>query len=116
MPSRIKWNDYDGRDVKVWPEKTTGKGKVLKPKFYLLPDRLIRALDEAKKTKTSDYILVNQWSTSATLRKHLVKIGVRAKRLKRGLSIHGLRASEISMLPGVGVKAIMSPDRAKAIH
>lgn len=116
---RLKWIDYDGKGIKVRPEKTTGKGKVLEPTYHLLPDPLLRALNVAKEITRSDYVLVNQWgnrwSTSATLsaaiRKHLVKIGVRAKLQKRGLSMHGLRhtgASEIAMLPGVGVKGIMS--------
>jgi integrase len=115
---RIKWTDYDGRGVKIWPEKTTAKGKVFDPKYHLLPRRLIRLLDAAKETAMSEFVLVHSrgkpWANSHTLSKaitaHFTKIGVR-KKGQKSYSMHGLRhtgGSEISMLPGVGVKGIKS--------
>lgn len=115
---RMKWIDYDGKGIKVWPQKTTAKGAVLDPQYHLLPAPLIRLLDEAKKTATAATILVNRWGKpwtnanglSQAIRRHLVKVGVRKKGVK-GPGMHGLRhsgGSEVAALPGVGVKGIMS--------
>lgn len=116
---RMKWTDYDGKGVKVWPEKTTKKGRVVEPNYHLLPRVLIRALDAAKKTATSDHILVNvhgnRWATRRSLaqsiKAHLVKIGARKPKQKKGYTAHGLRhtgASEAAELPGASLKGIQS--------
>jgi integrase len=73
----------------------------------------------AKQSATSEYVLVNRYgrrwgsraSLSAAIKQHLIKVGVRKPNQKRGHTMHGLRhtgASEISLLPGVGVKGIQS--------
>jgi integrase len=115
---RMQWDHYDGRGLKVWPQKTTKKGAVLEPKYHRLPKKLIRILDTAKKDAESEYILVTSrgkpWANARTLadalRRHLIKIGL-AKRGKKTISMHGLRhtgGSDVAMLPGVGVKGIQS--------
>ncbi|MGY3615724.1 tyrosine-type recombinase/integrase [Bradyrhizobium sp. USDA 10063] len=115
---RIKWTHYDGKGIKIWPEKTTAKGAVLDPQYHLLPRPLIKLLDAAKETAQSDFILVNQWgkpwassnTLSQAIRRHLEAIGVRQKGVK-GPSMHGLRhtaGSDVAALPGVGIKGIMS--------
>jgi integrase len=115
----MKWTDYDGKGIRVWPEKTTKKDQVLEPNYHLLPKPLIRTLDVAKQSATSEYILVNRYgrrwgsraSLSAAIKQHLIKVGVRKPNQKRGHTMHGLRhtgASEISLLPGFGVKGIQS--------
>lgn len=121
---KIKWSHYDGKGIHVWPEKTTKKGVIAEPNYHLLPDELIQELEAAKKIAAaadfkSEYILVNKWgcswtrarSLSIAIKAHLVRIGVRKKRQKKGFTMHGLRhtgACEISLLPGVGVKGIKS--------
>jgi integrase len=116
---RMKWAHYDGKGIKVWPQKTTKKDHLVDPNYHLLPNQLIRALDVARQSATSEYILVNQFgrrwasrrSLSCAINRHLVKVGLRKPKQKRGLTMHGLRhtgASDISLLPGVGVKGIMS--------
>jgi integrase len=115
---RIEWDHYDGRGVKIWPEKTTAKDAVLDPKYHLLPDVLIEMLDAAKKTATTKTILVNAlgkpWASanvlSQAIRRHMVKVGIRQKGV-RGPGMHGLRhtgGSDVAALPGVGIKGIMS--------
>lgn len=115
---RIKWTDYDGKGIKVWPEKTTAKGKVLDPKYHRLPDRLIHILDAVQEASTSEFVLTHSfgqpWANSHTLSKaitdHFTLIGLR-KPGQKSYTMHGLRhtgASDISTLPGVGVKGIKS--------
>lgn len=115
---RMKWADYDGRGIKVWPEKTTAKGAILDPKYHLLPDPLIELLNAAKQTATAETILVNKWgkpwaianNLAQAIRRHMVKVGIRKKGVK-GPGMHGLRhtgASDVAALPGVGIKGIMS--------
>ncbi|MET4308699.1 tyrosine-type recombinase/integrase [Bradyrhizobium sp. RT4b] len=125
---RMKWEHYDGKGVKVWPEKTTRKGMVLEPAYHLLPDVLIEALDKAKEeTATSDYILVSsegrKWATrrsmSQAIKAHLVMIGARMPKQKKGYTAHGLRhtgASEVAALPGANSKGVQTITGHKSLR
>ena len=44
----MRWSDYDGKGIWVWPEKTTKKDQVLEPNYHRLPKPLIRTPEVAK--------------------------------------------------------------------
>lgn len=124
---RMQWAHYDGKGVNVWPEKTTKKGQVLEPSYHLLPKVLIRALNKVMEDAASDYILVNslgtKWATrrslSQAIKAHLVKIGVRQPKQRKGYTAHGLRhtgASEVAGLPGVNSKGVQTITGHKSLR
>jgi integrase len=114
---RMKWADFDGQGLLVFPEKTSN-GQDHEANYHLCPKPLLDAL-LARQTQgdLAETILTNSrgkpWSSSATLsgaiRAHLMKIGLAAPGSKT-ISMHGLRknaSGEVASLL-LGAKGIQS--------
>jgi integrase len=114
---RMRWADFDGQGLLVFPEKTSG-GEDHEPNYHLCPKPLLDALlARQAQGDLAETILSSQrgkpWASSASLsgaiRDHLVKIGLAARGSKT-ISMHGLRkvaAGEVASLL-LGSKGIQS--------